>query len=175
VVDQGGTLDLSITCEERRGERGERGEERGGVVQGGDKRRGGTNGFIFTFGTPPRYHHVLGIVVHVGANFTGSIPSERATLKCQCAAARVVKTNCPSPAASSIVNECDEDQVDDGVLHIQPSTIASSISISDGDGAQGSGPTVVLDGHNALPSYTLPNTRPLIRAACDGRVLVTQR
>ena len=30
MVDQGGTLDLSITCEERRGERGERGEERRG-------------------------------------------------------------------------------------------------------------------------------------------------
>ena len=99
-------MDLSITCEERRGRGEERRGERGEEGEGGDKRRGGTRGFILTFGTPR-----LASVVHVGAIATGigSIPSERATLKSRCAAASAGNINCPSTLGSSIVNECDDD------------------------------------------------------------------
>ena len=84
-----------------------------------------TNGL--TFGTPANRHGLL-IVVHVGATTTGSIPRERATVKGHGAAAIAVNINCPSPVGSSIVDECDEDKDDVGVVHIQPSTI-TSISI----------------------------------------------
>jgi len=82
-------------------------------------------GFILTCGTP-RYHHGHAIVGHVGA-ITGSIPSERATLKSHCVAATAVNINCPSPVGSSIVDECDEDKDDVGVHHNQPSTITTTL------------------------------------------------
>jgi len=85
-----------------------------------------TNGL--TFGTPANRHGPH-IVVHVGAS-TGSIPRERATVKGHGAAATVFNINCPSPVGSSIVDECDEDKDDVGVLHIQPSTITITSSIS---------------------------------------------
>ena len=167
---------MSITCEEMRGEGGreEGGEgKRGGISEGGDKWRGGTRGFILTCGTP-RYHHGLAIVVHVGAISTGSIPSERATLKSNCAA--TVNRNCPSIVGSSIVDECDNDKDDVGVVHIQPSTIiTTSISILYRQPLEGGRTAVVHDVHNALPSRTLPSTHPPILAAGNGRVLALQR
>jgi len=39
------------------------------------------------------------------------------------AAANEVNINCPSLFGSSIVDECDEDKDDVGVVHPQPSTI----------------------------------------------------
>jgi len=115
-------LGFSITCEERR-EEGRRGGGGGVVVL---KEGGGTNGL--TFGTPA-YRHGLLPVVHVGAiiGTTGSIPRERTTVKGHGAAATEVNINCPS-IGSSIVDECDDDQDDVGVGHIQPST-TTSISI----------------------------------------------
>ena len=78
-----------------------------------------------TFGTPAN-RHGLSRVVHVGASITGSIPRERATVKGHGAAAAIAgNINCPSPVGSSIVDECDEDKDDVGVVHIQPSTIIS--------------------------------------------------
>ena len=87
-----------------------------------------TNGL--TFGTPAN-RHGLPSVVHVGAIRTGSIPRERATVKGNGAAASEFNTNCPSAGRSSIFDECDEDQLDVGVLHNQPSTKTTSISIFD--------------------------------------------
>jgi len=83
-----------------------------------------TNGL--TFGTPANRHGLVN-VVHVGATTTGSIPRERATVKGHGAAARALNINCPS-IGSSIVDECDEDKDDVGVVHIQPSTM-TTISI----------------------------------------------
>jgi len=116
---------LSITCEERR-EEGRSGAEEGVSGFEGGWRDEWTNGL--TFGTPA-YHHGLPRVVHVGATTAGSIPSEQATLKGHGAAATAVNINCPSPEGSSIVDECDEDKDDVGVVHFQPSTITTSISI----------------------------------------------
>jgi len=92
-------------------------------------------GFILTCGTP-RYQHGLAIVVHVGTIITGigSIPSERATLKSNCDAAISLNINCPSTHCPSthciIVDECDNDKDDVGVVNSQPSTITTTRSMS---------------------------------------------
>jgi len=131
-----------------------------------------TNGLTFTFGTPAN-RHGPSIVVHFFAN-TAFIPRERATVKGNgAAAANVVNINGPSLAGSSIVDECDEDKDDDGVDHKQPSTFIS-ISIFYGQPLEGERTAGAGDPHNALPSRTLPNTRPAVRAASDGQILVLQ-
>jgi len=75
----------------------------------------------------------------------------------------------------SIVDECDNDNDDVGVPHIQPSTRLANISRLYRQPLEGGRTAVVLDPHNALPNHTLPNTRPPILAAGNGRVLAPQR
>ena len=64
---------------------------------------------------------------------TRCIPIERATLKVEGTAASADNINCPSFAGNSIVNKRNQDKVGDGVIHKQPSTITTIISISTSD------------------------------------------
>jgi len=126
-----------------------------------------------TFGTSG-YHHGLLKVEHIRSTTTRSISSEGATVEGSGAATPVGNINCPSISFTMVIYEKDEDKDDVGVVHIQPST-TSSMSIFKYDEGEGGDAAVVPDVHNAIFTRTLPNTRPLICAAGDRRVLVLQR